>query len=128
MTNGDKIYSNVIQETQTDQAIIEVAEETFSNNLGEELTTREANFPVALEEMTISPINKVGSKTNQIVPYTKEEKPQVDFSLGFVLPGECFELKKDILSIFNEEQQISCQKSRKFNEKKLGALITKSKL
>ena len=102
----------------------------------------EGNFPVALEEMTTSPINKVGSKTNQMVSYTKQEKPQVDFSLGFVLPGECFELKKDILSIFNEEQQRSCRKSRKFkecfgekkivalfkNEKKIGALITKSKL
>ena len=142
LTNGDKIYSNVIQETQADQAIIEVAEETFSNNLGEEPTTMEGNFPVALEEMTTSPINKVGSKTNQMVSYTKQEKPQVVFSLGFVLPGECFELKKDILSIFNEEQQRSCRKSRKFkecfgekkivalfkNEKKIGALITKSKL
>ena len=43
-----------------DQAIIEVAEETFSNNFGEEPTTMEGNFPVALEEMTTSPINKVG--------------------------------------------------------------------
>ena len=93
-----------------------MAEETFSNNLGEEPTTMEGNFPVALEEMTTSPINKVGSKTNQMVSYTKQEKPQVDFSLGFALPGECFELKKDILSIFNEEQQRSCQKSRKFKE------------
>ena len=73
---------------------------------------------------------------------TKREKSQVGFSLGFVLPGEFFELKTDILSIFNEEQQRSCRKSRKFkecfgekkivalfkNEKKIGALITKSKL
>ena len=58
-----------------------MAEETFSNNLGEEPTTMEGNFPVALEEMTTSPINKVGSKTNQMVSYTKQEKPQVDFLL-----------------------------------------------
>ena len=113
-----------------DQAIIEVAEETFSNNLGEEPTTREGNFPVALEEMNMSPINKVESKTNQMVSYTKREKPQVDFSLGFVLPGECFELK-DFLSIFNEEQQRSCQKSRKFKEcfgeKKIVALFKNEK-
>ena len=114
-----------------DQAIIEVAEETFSNNLGEEPTTREGNFPVALEEMTMSPINKVESKTNQMVSYTKREKPQVDFSLGLVLPGKCFELKKDILSIFDEEQQRSCRKSRKFKEcfgeKKIVALFKNEK-
>ena len=102
----------------------------------------EGSILVAPQEMTTTPINKVGSKTNRMIPYTKQEKPQVDFSLGFALPGECFELKKDILSIFNEEQQRSCRKSRKFkecfgekkivalfkNEKKIGALITKSKL
>ena len=77
-----------------------------------------------------------------MVSYTKEEKPCIDFSLGFVLPGECHQLKKDISTILQEEKKKSCKRSQYFkdcfeeikidalfkNEKKLGALITKSKI
>ena len=65
-----------------------------------------------------------------------------NYSLGFVLPGECYEVKKDIINIFDEEFKKACNISRSFqecfkdfkvgaifkNEKKIGAVISKSKL
>ena len=44
----------------------------------------EESIPVAPKEMATSPINEVESKTNRMIPYTKQEKPQVYFFLGFV--------------------------------------------
>ena len=72
---------------------------------------------------------------------TKKEINQ-DYSLGCIFPGECYELRKDIQDIFKEELDKACQTSSVFqqcfaevkvgaifrNEKKLGALISKSKL
>ena len=97
---------------------------------------------VASEKTTISPKDKVVtfSKTNG--PLSKQEKSKIDYSLGLVLPGECQELKKDIQSIFVEEKEKCCSLSTTFkacfndmkiaalfkNEKKLGALISKTKL
>ena len=97
---------------------------------------------MASGKTTTSPKDKVVtfSKTNG--PFSKQEKSKIDYSLGLVLPGECQELKKDIQSIFEEEKKKSCNLSTTFkdcfshmkisalfkNEKKLGALITKSKL
>jgi len=76
---------------QTDQLLIEEAEKIFCNSLGTEPTLEESR-PVAQTEMTTLPTNKVGSKRNRMGSYTKEEKPSIDFSLGFVLTGECHEL------------------------------------
>ena len=72
----------------------------------------------------------------------QKKKSTKDYSLGCVFPGECYELKKDIQNIFKEELDKACQRSSSFrqcfedtkvaaifcNEKKLGALISKSKL
>jgi len=76
---------------QTDQLLIEEAEKIFCKSLGTEPTLEESR-PVAQTEMTTLPTNKVGSKRNRMGSYTKEEKPSIDFSLGFVLTGECHEL------------------------------------
>ena len=102
---------------------------------------------MASGKTTTSPIDKVVtfSKTNG--PFSKQEKSNSDYShsdysLGLVLPGECQELKKDIQSIFAEEMEKHSNLSTTFkdcfshskisalfkNEKKLGALITKTKL
>ena len=65
------------------------------------------------------------------------EKSQVDYSLGFVLGGECYELHKHPTTYFYEDylpQQLNfkeCFKDkngvRVQNRKKSGALIAKSK-
>ena len=60
LTAEDKIYSNVIQETQADLAVIEVAEKIFKNNLDTKPTIMEASTPGDPAEMTISLITKVG--------------------------------------------------------------------
>ena len=63
-------------------------------------------------------------------------------SLGFVFPGECFEIKEDIEYIFDKVFTRACQTSFNFQqcfkdykvgplfktEKMLGAIVSKSKL
>ena len=142
LATNDTIYSTVVQETQADLALIEIAEEIFSRRLNEEPTIMEESRLVVSGNTTISPKDKVVtfSKTNG--PRSKQEKSKIDYSLGLVLPGECQELKKDIQSIFVEEKEKCCSLSTTFkdcfndmkiaalfkNEKKLGALISKTKL
>ena len=142
LATNDTIYSTVVQETQADMALIEIAEEIFSRRLNEEPTIMEESRLVVSGNTTISPKDKVVtfSKTNG--PRSKQEKSKIDYSLGLVLPGECQELKKDIQSIFVEEKEKCCSLSTTFkacfndmkiaalfkNEKKLGALISKTKL
>ena len=72
----------------------------------------------------------------------KNKTSSKDFSLGFIFPGECQEVKKVIQNIFGKEYRKACLSSYTFqqcfnntkigaafrNEKKLGALISKSKL
>ena len=89
--------------------LIKEAEKIFCKSLGTEPTLEESR-PVAQTEMTTLPTNKVGSKRNRMGSYTKEEKPSIDFSLGFVLTGECHELKKTF--------QQFCKKKRRKNHKK----------
>jgi len=90
----------------------------------------------------ISPTDKVVHSEYSLVPKNANNKPTKDFSLGLIFPGECFELKKDIQNIFKEEFTKSCNSSKSFkdcfatstigalfkNEKKMGAIISKSKL
>jgi len=142
LATNDTIYSTVVQETKADMALIEMAEEIFNHHLNEEPIILEESTLVASEKTTTSPKDKVVtiSKTNG--PFSKQEKSNIDYSLGLVLPGECQELKKDIQSIFAEEMEKHSNLSTTFkdcfshskistlfkNEKKLGALITKTKL
>ena len=118
-----------------------MAEETFRDHLSETDQTKTRG--------DLRDINKDGkiSATDKVVPFgqfhgPQKQKPNTDFSLGFVFPGECYGLKKDIKNIFDEEYAKACQTSTSFkqcferckigaifkNEKKLGALICKSKL
>ena len=131
-----------VQEMKTDIALIEIVEEIFSRRLNEEPIIMEENTLVASGKRTISPKDKVVTFSKMNGPLSKQEKSKIDYSLGLVLPGECQELKKDIQSIFVEEKEKSCSLSTTFkacfydmkiaalfkNEKKLGALITKTKL
>ena len=64
------------------------------------------------------------------------------YFLGFVFPGNCVKIHKEIKKIFEEEMEKSCKASTTFkacfencaigalfrNEKKLGAIISKTKL
>ena len=97
---------------------------------------------MASGKTTTSPKDKVVTVSKTNGPFSKQEKSKIDYSLGLVLPGECQELKKDIQSIFEEEMEKHANFSTTFkdcfshskisalfkNEKKLGALITKTKL
>ena len=87
------------------------------------------------------------SSTDKVVPFEqsphfKNQKSTTDFSLDFIFPGECYEIRKDIQNIFDEEYKKACLSSTTFqqcfskahiealfrNEKKVGDLITTSKL
>ena len=86
------------------------------------------------------------SSTDKVVPFEqsshfKNAKSTKDFSLGFIFPGECYEIRKDIQNIFDQEYKKACLPSTTFqqcfsnshfgalfcNEKKLGALLSKRK-
>ena len=62
-----------------------------------------------------------------ILPGLKSKQSNIDFSLGFVLPGECYELKTDIQTIFDEEFRKACMSSSSFqqcfNSTPIGALF-----
>ena len=74
--------------------------------------------------------------TDKVVPFgklpgLKSKKSNIDFSLGFVFPGECYELKKDIQNIFDKEyRKVSTSLSsfqQCFNNTKIGALFRNEK-
>ena len=140
MLTSDNIYSNVIQETQADKTLTEVAEEIFR----EHITTKSQD--PNLEKQELRGANKDGTTTptDKVVPFgelnaLQNSASRKNFSLGFVFPGVCYEIKKDIEYIFDEEFKRACHKSKSFkqcfkkdkispifkNEKKL---ISKSKL
>ena len=89
-----------------------------------------------IRERIISPTDKVVSFQTTLDQTTK---PKKDYSLGFVFPGNCVEIHKEIKKIFEEEMEKSCKASTTFkacfencaigalfrNEKKLGAIISK---
>ena len=100
-------------------------------------THREEKAP---EISPLSTTDKVGSLIDTTT--TNKEKSNRDFSLCMVLPGECYEFKKDISKIFQDEfnkfSSISTQFGKCFkdisinaiysNEPTIGNLITKTKL
>ena len=123
--------------------LIEVAEEIFRDHL---LNT-DPDQNKAEGDLRDKCKDGKTSSTDKVVPFgqfhgPQKQKPNKDFSLSFVFPGEIYELKKDIKNIFDEEFSRACQTSTSFkqcfencnigalfkNEKKLGALISKSKL
>ena len=140
---SDKIYSNVVQETQAEAAITEVGEAIFDNHFN----TSNQDRSKEVEDLRETIKDGKTPTTDKVVPFgklpgLKSKKSNIDFSLGFVLPGECYELKKDIQNIFDEEYRKASTSSSSFqqcfnntkigalfrNEKKIGDLISKSKL
>ena len=133
--------SNVVQETEAEVALENLAEKIFSqeitNHLMDAETHREEKAP---EISPLSTTDKVGSLIDTTT--TNKEKSNRDFSLCMVLPGECYEFKKDISKIFQDEfnkfSSISAQFGKCFkdisinaiysNEPTIGNLITKTKL
>ena len=111
-------------------------------NSTRELSKKKEDLGALFRDGDISPTDKVVHSEYSLVPKNANNKPTKDFSLGLIFPGECFELKKDIQNIFKEEFTKSCNSSKSFkdcfetstigalfkNEKKLGAIISKSKL
>ena len=102
---------------QTEAALIEVAEETFQDHLSE--TDRDQTKTGG----DFRDINKDGktSATDKVVPCgklpgPKSKKSNIDFTLGFVIPGECYELKKDIQNIFDKEYSKACHSSIIFQQ------------
>ena len=93
----------------------------------------------SIKEGIISPKDKVVSFQ---ITLDQTTKPKKDYFLGFVFPGNCVEIHKEIKKIFDEEMEKSCKASTTFkacfqncaigalfrNEKKLGANIFKTKL
>ena len=70
------------------------------------------------------------SPTDKVVPFgqlsgLKNKKSTNDFSLGFIFPGECYELKKDIQNMFDGEHRKVCTSSFQqcLKDSHIGALL-----
>ena len=137
LSTNDKIYSIVVQETQAKLALTEVAENIFQYNLNQEPNNQEEEFRASIQDRSTSTKDKV-------VPFWNsswsKHKPKKDCFLGFIFPGNCVEIQKEIKTIFDEELEkvaklhyyskpvsrtVQLVLSR--NEKKLGAIVQKSK-
>jgi len=72
---------------------------------------QEKEVGASIQDRTISP-------TDKVVPFQttlgQTTKPKKDYSLGFVFPGNCVEIHKEIKKIFNEEMEKSCKTSPAF--------------
>ena len=137
LSSNDKIYSAFVQEMQVEMVLDEAAEDTFKDHLKPDQNEKETG--TSIRERIISPKDKVVSFQTTLDQITK---PKKDYSLGFVFPGNCVEIHKEIKKIFEEEMEKSCKASTTFkacfencaigalfrNEKKLGAIISKTKL
>ena len=95
LLTNDKIYSNVIQETQAEAALVEVAEETFRDHLSETDQTKTRG--------DLRDIDKDGqtSATNKVVPFgqlngPQKQKPNTDFFLGLINGKSIVDLHKRI--------------------------------
>ena len=86
---NDKIYSNVVQEMQAEPAIMEVGEAIFQDHLNS--SNQEQGKDVGDLRETFK--DGKTPTTDKVVPFgklpgLKSKKSNIDFSLGFVLPGE----------------------------------------
>ena len=129
---SDKIYSNVVQVMQAEAAITEVGEAIFDNHFN----TSNQDRSKEVEDLRETIKDGKTPTTDKVVPFgilpgLKSKKSNIDFSLGFVLPGECYELKKDIQNIFDEEYRKASTSSsyfqQCFNNTKIGAFFLSGK-
>ena len=137
LSSNDKIYSAFVQETQVEMVLDEAAEDNFQEHLKPDQNERETG--TSIRERIISPTDKVVSFQTTLDQTTKLKK---DYFLGFVFPGNCVEIHKAIKKIFDEELEKNCKASPTFkacfencaigplfrNEKKIGAIISKTKI
>ena len=121
-------------------ALSEVTESIFQYNLQPDQNIQDKEVGASIQNRTTSPTDKVVVSFQTTLDQTT--KPKKDYSLGFVFPGNCVEIHKEIKKIFDEEMEKSCKASPTFkacfqncaigalfrNEKKLGAIISKTKL
>ena len=73
---------------------------------------QEKEVGASIQDRTISP-------TDKVVPFqtnsgSNNKTPKKNYSLGFVFPGNCVEIHKEIKKIFNEEMEKSCKTSPAF--------------
>ena len=106
LSSNDKIYSAVMQETQVEMALDEVAEGTFQDHLKPDQNKQEKETGTSIRERIISPTDKVVSFQTTLDQTTK---PKKNYSLGFVFPGNCVEIHKEIKKIFEEEMEKELQ-------------------
>ena len=111
LSTNDKIYSNVVQETQAEMALTEVAETIFQENLNQERNNPEEEVGVLIQETSTSTKHKVVPSRKSCV---QNIKPNQDYSLGFIFPGNCVEIHKEIKTIFDEEMKKMCNSSKTF--------------
>ena len=93
-------------------ALNEVAESIFQDHLQPDQNTQEKEVGASIKERTISTTDKVVSFQTALGQTTE---PKKDYSLGFVFPGNCVEIHKEIKQIFNEEMEKSCKASPAFS-------------
>jgi len=74
LSTNDKIYSTVMQETQADMALNEVAESIFQDHLQPDQNTQEKEVGTSIKERTISPTDKVVSFQTTLGQTTKPKK------------------------------------------------------
>ena len=107
LSSNDKIYSAFVQETQVEMVLDEAAEGTFQDHLKPDQNEKETGTSIRI----ISPTDKVVSFQTTLDQTTK---PKKDYFLGFVFPGNCVEIHKEIKKIFDEEMEKSCKASPTF--------------
>ena len=112
LSTDDKIYSTVVQETQAEMALHDVTESIFQYNLQPDQNMQEKEVEASIQDRTISPTDKVVPFQTTLGQTTKPQKK--DSSHGFVFPGNCVEIHKEIKKIFNEEMEKSCKTSPSF--------------
>ena len=90
MLTSDKLYSNVVQEMQPETTISEVKDSTLQDHFNNSDNQGTETSP-ADKRCTFGQLSGL-----------KNELLTKAFSLGFICPEECYELKKDIQNIFDE--------------------------
>ena len=139
----DTACSNYVQETQIEQVLLTEEEEILNNNL--------LNPPpiVASEDADTLMVDTRGIKTASIqdkvvnlLHNDKDNNKEQEYSLGFVLTGECHFLNEEIKDILQQEQTKMSKISERFKRcfissaiqpvyqkgNSIGSLISKTKI
>ena len=74
LSTKDKIYSTVVQETQAEMALSEIAESIFQDNLQPDQNIQEKAVGASIQDRTISPTDKVLSFQTTLGQTTKPKK------------------------------------------------------